>query len=678
MEQTEAIRLLLIEDNPGDARYIQELLRDSTELSDRVTGLGDGLGRSSTDREWGTPSLERDARLSDALERLDSERFDAVLLDLDLPDSTGLETLSTALEHTDTPVVVLTGLADHETGINALHRGASEYLVKDEINGDLLVRTVYHSIERREHEREQKLFETLVTESADLNAILSPDGTVQYVTPSVAHVLGYAPADLTDESVFALIHPDDREVATDALHTVVTNGSSSAVEFRVRNADGAWTVLEARSRNLLEDTLVNGIVVYARDITARRRRERKIERQRERLASLNHLSDVVHRITDAAIERSTREEIEYAVCEQLTASDSYLFAWIGEVDARTQTVIPRVEVNTGEYLEEVTVSVDSTDPRSEGPTGRAVRTRTVQVSNDTWEDPTYEPWSEQATKHGHRSSAAIPIVHAETLYGVLNVYAARPGAFEAEEQRVIGQLGEIVGHAIAAVDRKQALTGDEVVEIQLEIGRVFDASDGSLDEPVQIDRVVPVGDGEFLGYGVATREATKALQTSLRSLDGWDGLEFVGTEPASFRIRWSEPSVHSTIASYDGHVKSGVFENEEYLLTVHLTPGTDIRELLEALQRHHPAAKVMSKRQLRRTESPSRWHEHGVMEQLTDRQRLALEVAYFSGYFEWPRATEGKAVASSLDISPPTFSQHLRIAERKVFEALLETDSPAE
>jgi predicted DNA binding protein len=63
-----------------------------------------------------------------------------------------------------------------------------------------------------------------------------------------------------------------------------------------------------------------------------------------------------------------------------------------------------------------------------------------------------------------------------------------------------------------------------------------------------------------------------------------------------------------------------------------------------------------------------------VEELLTERQRSVLEAAFYGGYFEWPRSVSGKEVASSLGVAPPTFSQHIRKAERKILGLLLEDD----
>jgi signal transduction histidine kinase len=124
------IRLLLVEDNPGDARLVREHLADAAGshcfvLADAPT-LADAAGIAA------------------------SAPFDIVLLDLSLPDSSGLETLarwrSTAPE---LPVIVLTGSDDEELAIAAVREGAQDYLVKGRIDGGLLAQAIRYAIERK-------------------------------------------------------------------------------------------------------------------------------------------------------------------------------------------------------------------------------------------------------------------------------------------------------------------------------------------------------------------------------------------------------------------------------------------------------------------------------------------------------------------------------------------------
>ena len=129
------IRVLIVEDDPGDVKLVRLLLLESAHRYE----------------------VEAVGCITAAIERLNDGVFDMVLLDMGLPDSTGIDTVLKA--HTECPsipIVVLTGLDDEETGISAVRTGAQDYLVKGSINYSLLTRTIRYAIERKRAEIEKK------------------------------------------------------------------------------------------------------------------------------------------------------------------------------------------------------------------------------------------------------------------------------------------------------------------------------------------------------------------------------------------------------------------------------------------------------------------------------------------------------------------------------------------
>lgn len=124
-----ATRVLLVEDNPAEARLIREMLAD-------VAG--------------GEFSIDHVEKLSEALSLIQNQGADAVLLDLTLPDSRGLETIERVREQSpQVPIVVLTGLDDDAIGVEAVKSGAQDYLAKNQAGGYLLARTLRYAIERQ-------------------------------------------------------------------------------------------------------------------------------------------------------------------------------------------------------------------------------------------------------------------------------------------------------------------------------------------------------------------------------------------------------------------------------------------------------------------------------------------------------------------------------------------------
>ena len=134
------IRALLIEDNPGDARLIREIVKDAGAAASVEVVHAD--------------------RLSAGLDILGTHEIDVVLLDLSLPDSTGLDTFTRL--HTSVPgvaIVVLSGLNDESVAVRAVQDGAQDYLVKGEVDGPTLVRSMRYAVERQKLESARRELE---------------------------------------------------------------------------------------------------------------------------------------------------------------------------------------------------------------------------------------------------------------------------------------------------------------------------------------------------------------------------------------------------------------------------------------------------------------------------------------------------------------------------------------
>src|SRR5688572_2194459 len=132
------IKVLLIEDNPTDARLLRLFLGESTTSQFEITHVD---------------------RLTQGMERLSEGRFDVILSDLLLPDSQGIETFEWLEAHVqDIPIIVLSGSDDETLAVRAVREGAQDYLVKGRIDAHVLVRSITYAIER--HRVEQRLHES--------------------------------------------------------------------------------------------------------------------------------------------------------------------------------------------------------------------------------------------------------------------------------------------------------------------------------------------------------------------------------------------------------------------------------------------------------------------------------------------------------------------------------------
>jgi PAS domain S-box-containing protein len=266
-----------VEDSPIDAHLIRSILRST---SFQVTTVD---------------------RLSDALDVLRAAAIDVILLDLNLPDSSGSQTLDSVLEHAGgTAIVVLTGNGDEQAALDAVALGAQDYLIKGTANGETIVRSIRYAFERihaeEDRRRSEARFRALVENSNDGISLLDPEGYVHYCSPAIRRILGYSVEEFIGTNVFTLMHPDDVMEGRRRFVSIL-NGHAPLVavpDLRYRHSDGTWRYLEVLRTNRLDDPAVRAIVANFRDVTDRRQALENAERlQRRYEVILNSIAEGV-------------------------------------------------------------------------------------------------------------------------------------------------------------------------------------------------------------------------------------------------------------------------------------------------------------------------------------------------------------------------------------------------
>src|SRR5437773_594716 len=135
--------------------------------------------------------------------------------------------------------------------------------------------------------RSEEHFRSLIENGSDIVTIVGENGVFRYASPSVERVLGYAPRDLLERNAFDYVHPDDIPVVAEALAGAIRHpGVPQAAQFRFRARDGVWRVLEAVGQARVGPGDAAQLIVNARDVTDRRRQERALRENKERLRTV--------------------------------------------------------------------------------------------------------------------------------------------------------------------------------------------------------------------------------------------------------------------------------------------------------------------------------------------------------------------------------------------------------
>jgi len=218
------LKVLLVEDNAADARLVTELLREVAPASLKLTHVG---------------------RLAQALRYLSDEGFSAVLLDLSLPDSQGLETFAQAHALApDAPIVVLTGLRDEGVAARAVREGAQDYLVKGQVDGPMLYQSIRYAIERHHFKETLRASEARYRGLVDASIqgiVIEVDGTIRLANPAFARLLGFDhPDQCVGQQTASFVAPADQAMVAEYSRARRSGEEApSRYECRLIGRDGA-------------------------------------------------------------------------------------------------------------------------------------------------------------------------------------------------------------------------------------------------------------------------------------------------------------------------------------------------------------------------------------------------------------------------------------------------------
>jgi PAS domain S-box-containing protein len=297
MGELQAIDVLLVEDSRSDAMLVRVALSDSTVF--RLTHV---------------------ERLGDALAILAEKQMSVVLLDLGLPDSQGLETLTKLHRHTpEVPVIVLTSSDDDGFFIGSAQEGAHEYLVKSQLQDGNLRRAIRYVVERSHAERalresDQQL-RAIVEATPHCIKVVDADGIVLKMNAAGLGVLeAHEPNQVIGKSVFSLIAPESLDKYR-AYHKAVCQGQPGTLTFEVIGLQGNRRTLESVAVPL---QLPNGPPLHlaiSQDVTDRRELERQL-RQSQKMEAVGQLAGGV------AHDFNNLLTIMIGSCDILTSSET--------------------------------------------------------------------------------------------------------------------------------------------------------------------------------------------------------------------------------------------------------------------------------------------------------------------------------------------------------------------
>ena len=328
----EKIDILMVDDDPRAYRLVKLILTESPQPMEFA--------------------LESAGTLAEGLDALAGHSFDLVLLDLALPDSDGIQTVDKVYQACPhIPIVVLTGLADEETGVQAIKKGASDYLIKGKFFRDMLVRTIRYSLERKEVCHKLRLakeeYRTIFENSAVAIMLADEQGRLVSWNKSTETLLDMEKEDLYGKPVESL-YPDE-EWEKIRAHNIRQKGMQHHLETKVIKKSGEVIDVDV-SLSVLKDPKgkTTGSISVLNDITERKRTEDNFKIAKEQAESAWAKLEQVNLQLEASVEQARLMTQEAVMANQ--AKSQFLANMSHEIRTPMSGVLGMLELALDEPL----------------------------------------------------------------------------------------------------------------------------------------------------------------------------------------------------------------------------------------------------------------------------------------------------------------------------------------
>jgi len=661
---------------------------------------------------------------ADALDVLEREAIDCIVSDYDMPTMNGLELLEAVRSRDpELPFILFTGKGSEEIASEAIAAGVTQYLQKQPGSDQftLLANQISNAVsqyraetELRESKRRyEQTLATLHETTRDLmragtktEMYRAAVGTAQSIL-EVPIVAAYQFEPTKGALVHVVSTPETRQAVSSSSTIERGDGllweafsagepryrtgpetATSAVQHALEMGGGSELIVPLGTHGILvagtdrgegfDESMRELLNILGANTEAAldraereqllREHDRTLTEQNEALTRLNHTNEIVRAINRGIAQATTRRAIEEHVCTQLAETDRYLGAWTTAHDRNG----PTPEVWDGidaTYIDQL--RDEGTAAPEWGLIERALETESVQVVDNVLDEPGWDERRRAALTYGYQTVVAVPLLDGDRTYGAFVIHAPQASALSESEREVLGELGETIGHAIRSVERTRAMVTDSRLEIELEsasprlllnrlegvLGRTL-SLEGLIDRTEEAVLFVSVADGEF---------DVPSLQQETESWATIESLSLVseGEQATLLELTVVPTPFIRTLREFDAHVSAATSKGGSTSLVLSVPGQIDTRALVESVQENYSDTELTARRETGVRTTNGRLDTQ-LEEHLTAKQLEALQVAHYSGFFAWPRESTGEELATTLDISPPTYHYHLRAAQRKL------------
>ncbi|MFW6017613.1 MAG: bacterio-opsin activator domain-containing protein [Halapricum sp.] len=573
------------------------------------------------------------------------------------------------------PVVLIPATDDGGVARRAVDENVTAYVpesdddvlevVADRVEQYVVARSDEHGrvrmpISDRTAEEERRLKERAMDEAPVGMTIADatlPDEPLIYVNDAFERITGYSKSETVGVNCRFLQGEDTEIEKTLEIRDALEAGEPASVELRNYRKDGTFFWNELKITPIRDENgEITNYVAFQQDVTDRKEAELQLERERERLQRLlDRINGLIGDVTEIVVTGDSTEDIYERAVERIGDDESISRAWIGEYDPGARVVRQRAGGDD-------TIGLAEEDA---APLARAIEEQTLTRLDDSL--------TASLQCQADEAGVVIPLTYRRTTYGVLAVYS-RSQSFDEEETTVLRALGRSIGAAINDLLSKQTVTTDTVIEIGVELHdeTTLTALAREIGDVAVHENTLIRHDGDLLLLFEVEGE-TEAVVAAAESLPSVIEVTVLADDDAPMvEVAVESPPFVSTLSEYGAQITTIEFDANAVELRFTVATEQNGRAIVDEFEDSYETVELIAYHESDQPAQTRQGFRAAVEGELTARQLTALQKAFVSGFFEWPRRSDGDQLAASMDVVPSTFYQHLRAAEKKLLTAFFE------
>ncbi len=275
----------------------------------------------------------------------------------------------------------------------------------------------------------------------DLMIEFDAEGRAHDYRGSRTHGPAILPKDFIGKTVTESLSAEAARTVMEAIEEASISGHSTIKEYPLSLPQGeVWRSLSMSQKNIMGKA--PRFIALIRDITARKINEQKLARMTQLYAALSQCNQAIVRCRN-------KEELLPIICHDAVNFGGFKMAWIGELDATRECIVPVTSYGDGqEYLTDIVISTRTDDPAGQGPTGTALRTGEPVWCQDFQNDPRTAPWQKKGARFGWGASAALPLTCHGRVVGIFSLYSENTYAFDEAAQNLLIEMAMDISYAL--------------------------------------------------------------------------------------------------------------------------------------------------------------------------------------------------------------------------------------